>query len=86
MVLHGCWSSSWAYIYPYANPWYYHNANTDKNEVKCDCDQYQECGCDDNNSTDYITSVLGNGRYGQLNQTLVTVANVNGADTILVNS
>lgn len=85
------WPGLWyhpAYIYPYANPWYYHNATTDKNEtkpVKCGCDQYQECGCDDNNSTDYINSVLGNGSYSQLNQSLVTVANVNGTDTILVN-
>lgn len=42
MALHGGWSSNWAYIYPYTNPWYYHNATTDKSEtkpVKGSCDQ-----------------------------------------------
>lgn len=83
----GLWLHS-AYIYPYATPWHYYNATTGQNEtkpVKCGCDETQECGCDDNNSTDYINSVLGNGSYDQLNQSLVTVAPVNGTDTILLN-
>lgn len=53
--------------------------------MKCACDAYQVCGCDDNNSTDYVNSVLGDGTYSKLNQSLVTVASVNGTDTILVN-
>lgn len=76
------------YIYPYASPWTYRNATTGNNETKpvqCGCDEYQECGCDENNSTDYITSVIGNGSYDQLNSSLVSVAAVNGTDTILLN-
>lgn len=85
------WPGIWyhpVYMYPYGNPWTYHNETTNANEtkpVKCGCDAYQECGCDDNNSTDYVNSVLGTGAYSQLNQSLVTVASVNGTDTILVN-
>lgn len=43
------------------------------------------CGCEDNNNTDYINSVLGNGSYNSLNKSLVTVAMVNGTNTILIN-
>lgn len=85
------WPGLWlhnAYLYPYGTPWRYYNATTGQNETKpvqCGCDETVECGCDDNNSTDYINSVLGNGSYNQLNQSLVTVASVNGTDTILLN-
>lgn len=85
------WPGVWyhpVYAYPYNNSWTYHNATTNANETKpveCGCDAYQECGCDDNNSTDYVSSVLGTGAYNQLNQSLVTVAAVNGTDTILLN-
>lgn len=83
----GLWLHS-VYLYPYGTPWRYYNATTGQNETKpvqCGCDETVECGCDDNNSTDYINSVLGNGSYNQLNQSLVTVASVNGTDTILLN-
>lgn len=85
------WPGVWyhpVYIYPYTHPWTYHNATTNSTETKpvdCGCEEYQECGCDENNSTDYINSVLGNGSYNQLNKSLVTVSNVNGTDTILLN-
>lgn len=85
------WPGVWyhpAYLYPYNNPWTYHNATTGNNETKpvtCGCDAYQECGCDDNNSTDYVSNVVGDGSYSNLNRSLVTVANVNGTDTILIN-
>lgn len=85
------WPGIWyhpVYLYPYGNSWTFHNETTNANEtkpVKCGCDAYQECGCDDNNSTDYVNSVLGTGAYSQLNQSLVTVATVNGTDTILLN-
>lgn len=85
------WPGLWyhpVYLYPYNHTWTYHNETTNANEtkpVKCGCDAYQECGCDDNNSTDYVNSVLGTGAYNQLNQSLVTVAPVNGTNTILVN-
>lgn len=85
------WPGLWlhpVYLYPYTYPWTYHNATTNTNETKpvqCGCAETVECGCDDNNSTEYISSILGNGSYDQLNKTLVTVANVNGTDTILLN-
>lgn len=85
------WPGVWyhpVYAYPYNNSWTFHNETTNANETKpveCGCDAYQECGCDDNNSTDYVNSVLGTGAYNQLNQSLVTVANVNGTDKILLN-
>lgn len=85
------WPGLWlhgVYMYNYGTPWRYYNATSGQNETKpvqCGCDETVECGCDENNSTEYITSVLGNGSYNQLNQSLVTVASVNGTDTILLN-
>lgn len=32
-----------------------------------------------------MSSILGNGSYSGLNQSVVTVANVNGTDTIFIN-
>lgn len=43
------------------------------------------CGCDDNNDSAFIDSLIGDGDYFKLNQTLVTVADVNGTSTILIN-
>lgn len=85
------WPGVWlhgAYLYPYGTPWRFYNSTTAQNETKpvqCGCDETVECGCDENNSTEYINSVLGDGSYNQLNKSLVTVANVNGTDTILLN-
>jgi hypothetical protein len=85
------WPGLWlhgAYMYPYAHPWAYHNATSNRNETKpvlCGCDQYEECGCDDNSNRTYIDSVLGNASYDSLNKTLVNVADVNGTSTILIN-
>jgi len=47
------------------------------------CAQYQECGCDDNNDSSYLDSVVGNGT--NLNSTLARVNNVNGTQTLLIN-
>ncbi|KAK7743513.1 hypothetical protein SLS53_004047 [Cytospora paraplurivora] len=85
------WPGLWyhpVYIYPYTNHWNYYNASSAKNEtkpVKCGCDAYQECGCDDNTNQTYVDNVLGNGSYDSLNKSLVTVGNVNGTETILLN-
>jgi hypothetical protein len=53
--------------------------------VKCLCQQYSECGCDDNNDPQYMNGLIGNGSAAAMNQSLVRVANVNGTDTIFVN-
>ena len=62
--------------------------DTGMNETKpvtCLCAAYQECGCDDNGNTTFLDSLIGDGTYSSLNQTLVTVADVNGTSTILIN-
>jgi len=77
------------YYYPYHHPYGYYNSSSGKNESKpvgCGCDQSVECGCDeDNNSTTVLKELVGNGSYASLNQSLVTVADVNGTSTILIN-
>lgn len=85
------WPGLWyhpVYLYPYTNRWSYYNASSARNEtkpVKCGCDAYQECGCDDNANRTYVDNVLGNGSYSSLNKSLVTVGDVNGTETILLN-
>jgi len=53
--------------------------------VTCLCAAYAECGCDDNGNSTFLDSVIGDGTYANLNQSLVTVADVNGTSTILLN-
>ncbi|KAK5109323.1 hypothetical protein LTR62_007092 [Meristemomyces frigidus] len=70
-----------AYAYPYSHPYTYYNQTNSQNEthpVQCLCGQYQQCGCDDNNSTDYLNSVANN-------NTIAKLANVNGTQTLVVN-
>lgn len=85
------WPGLWlggAYLYHYHNPYYYRNHTNNKDEereVICGCAKESVCGCDENNNTDYITSLIGNGSYAALNKTLVNVAEVNGSMTLLIN-
>ena len=85
------WPGVWyhpPYLYPYAHSWNYHNQTSDRNETKpvtCGCDPYQVCGCDDNSNQTYIDSVVGNGSYNSLNRSLVSIGDVNGTETILIN-
>jgi hypothetical protein len=75
-----------AYAYPYNHPYYYHDNDNNKNEslpVQCLCEQYQECGCDDNNNSTYYESLF-NGTQPR-NTSVVRVANVNGTKTIIIN-
>jgi hypothetical protein len=53
--------------------------------VKCLCQEYSECGCEDNTDPAYVTSLVGNGSTDAMNSTLVRAANVNGTDTIFIN-
>ncbi|RDW87672.1 hypothetical protein BP5796_03366 [Coleophoma crateriformis] len=53
--------------------------------VTCLCAAYAECGCDDNDNSTFLDSLIGTGDYFSLNQSLVTVADVNGTSTILIN-
>lgn len=53
--------------------------------VTCLCAQYSVCGCDDDGNYTFLDSIIGDGDYFKLNHTLVTVADVNGTSTILLN-
>jgi len=77
-----------AYNYPYTHPFVFHNDTTNSNETKpvnCLCAVGEECGCDDNTNSTYVSSLIGNGSYAALNQSLVNVADVNGSSTIVIN-
>ncbi|KAL5615013.1 hypothetical protein BROUX41_005078 [Berkeleyomyces rouxiae] len=87
------WPALWltnAYLYNYPGSFRYnfHNQSSNANEslpVVCACAEYSLCGCDENNSTTYLDSLVGNGSYSGLNSSVVGVANVNGTKTLLVN-
>ncbi|KAL2063326.1 hypothetical protein VTL71DRAFT_5131, partial [Oculimacula yallundae] len=53
--------------------------------VTCLCAEYAVCGCDDNGDYTFLDQIIGDGDYFKLNQSLVTVADVNGTSTILLN-
>lgn len=83
-----------AYAYNYNHPYTYHNRTntTDSpsgsNEtlpVTCLCDQYSACGCDDNNNSTYLDTILGDGTPASQNSSLVHVGDVNGTKTIVLN-
>jgi len=77
-----------AYLYPYSHNYSFYNASARSNQtkpVRCLCQQYSVCGCDDNNDQTFLGGVIGNGTQAAVNQSLVRVANVNGTDTIFLN-
>jgi len=91
-ALGGLWAGSWlyggAYAYRYPNSYTFHNGSSNTNQtepVVCLCQQYEECGCDDNGDQTWLNSVIGDGDPSKFNQTLVKVADVNGTQTILIN-
>ncbi len=53
--------------------------------VTCLCAEYSVCGCDDNGNSTFLDSIVGDGDYFKLNQSLVTVADINGTSTIVLN-
>jgi len=70
------------------HPWTFYNSTAGANQTKpvnCLCEEYQECGCDDNSNSTFQSDVLGDGSYNNLNKSLVTVDDVNGTSTILIN-
>jgi len=75
-----------AYLYPYNHNYNYYNNTARANQtkpVKCLCQQYSVCGCDDNDDPSYLSGIIGNGT--NLNQTLVRMAKVNGTDQFFIN-
>jgi hypothetical protein len=53
--------------------------------VVCLCQENAVCGCDENTDQSYIDDLIGNGSYAALNKTLVTVSDVNGTRTLVLN-
>ncbi|CAA9967108.1 hypothetical protein PTMSG1_10467 [Pyrenophora teres f. maculata] len=54
--------------------------------VMCLCQENSVCGCDENDGDDsYIDDLVGNGSYAALNKSLVTVSDVNGTKTLVLN-
>lgn len=63
-------------------------ADTGINQTKpvtCLCALYAECGCDDNDNTTFLDSIIGDGTYANLNLSLVQVGDINGTSTIVLN-
>nr|XP_036587491.1 putative glycine-rich protein [Colletotrichum truncatum]KAF6798433.1 putative glycine-rich protein [Colletotrichum truncatum] len=85
------WPGLWlagAHMYPYSHPYRFYNESARENQTKpvlCGCADHQPCGCDENNSTEYMSSLLGNGSYNGLNKSVVNVADYQGNSTILIN-
>ncbi|KAF2189260.1 hypothetical protein K469DRAFT_683688 [Zopfia rhizophila CBS 207.26] len=91
-IFPGLWLWS---VYPYYYPQPYRflnqtavNATGGLNQtlpVVCLCQEFSVCGCDDNNDERYFKDLVGNGSYSALNKTLVTVSDVNGTRTLVIN-
>ncbi|OHW93285.1 hypothetical protein CSPAE12_08234 [Colletotrichum incanum] len=85
------WPGLWltgAHMYPYSHPYRYYNETARENQTKavlCGCAESLPCGCEENNATDYMNSLLGNGSYNALNKSVVNIGEVNGTETILIN-
>ncbi|KAH0444223.1 hypothetical protein CcaCcLH18_00448 [Colletotrichum camelliae] len=85
------WPGLWlagAHMYPYSHPYRFYNQSARENQTKpviCGCADHQPCACDENNSTEYMSALLGNGSYQGLNQSVVTKGIYNNTDTILIN-
>lgn len=85
------WPGLWlhgAYLYNYPNNYRFRNDTTDDDEdlpVICGCDPESLCGCDENDDERYVSDLVGTGEWDQLNKSLVTVADVNGTKTLLIN-
>lgn len=93
-IMPGLWLYS-VYPYYYNNPYRFWN-QTDTNQnnpngtnttlpVMCLCQEFNPCGCDENDNQQYVNDLIGNGSYAALNKSLVTVSDVNGTRTLVLN-
>lgn len=92
-IMPGLWLYS---AYPYHLNDYRFNNQSETNQnspngtnttlpVTCLCQEYNPCGCDQNDDPKYLDDLVGNGSYAALNKTLVTVSNVNGTKNLVIN-
>ncbi|KAF4164915.1 hypothetical protein CNMCM6936_008521 [Aspergillus lentulus] len=75
-----------AYAYPYSHRYNYTNETSRHNEslpVVCLCQEYSDCGCDDNHNSTYYQSLF-NGTQ-PANSSIARVVNANGTETIYIN-
>jgi hypothetical protein len=85
----GLFTGAWlygAYLYRYPQPYSFYNQTSGLNQtepVLCLCQQYCECGCDDNEDSAYMDSIIGDPL--SMNASLVQVSVVNGTQTIVIN-
>ncbi|KAG9383146.1 hypothetical protein A1F94_007067 [Pyrenophora tritici-repentis] len=69
-IMPGLWLAS-VYPYHYNNPYRFYN---------------HSCGCDENDGDySYVDDLVGNGSYPALDKSLVTVSDVNGTKTLVLN-
>ncbi|KAF1851586.1 uncharacterized protein K460DRAFT_401601 [Cucurbitaria berberidis CBS 394.84] len=97
-IMPGIWLYN-VYPYNYNNPYRFRNQSavanrtlstreTGANEtlpVKCLCQEFSVCGCDENEDQQYLTDLVGNGSYAALNKTLITVSDIDGIKTLVLN-
>jgi hypothetical protein len=85
-IFPGLWLYS-VYAYPYHYPYHYYNSNAHKNEtynVICLCEEYAECGCENNNNSTYYDSLF-NGTEPKNSSVVRVVQEKNGTETIYIN-
>ena len=83
----GLWLFS-AYPYYLSSPYRFYNQTERTNTtlpVTCLCQEYSPCGCEENEDTNYLNDLVGNGSYAALNKALVTVSDVNGTRNLVIN-
>jgi len=94
LIMPGLWLYS-VYPYHFSNPYRFRN-ESDVNQtnpngtnqtlpVTCLCQEYSPCGCDENSDQKYLNDLVGNGSYSALNKSLVTVSDVDGTRTLVIN-
>lgn len=77
-----------AYAYNYDHPYNFHNDTSKQNEtlpIECLCAKYSACGCDNNDNSTYLNSIINNGSASDENSTLVHTGIVNGTKTLIIN-
>ncbi|RAH83976.1 hypothetical protein BO86DRAFT_377492 [Aspergillus japonicus CBS 114.51] len=85
LAFFGFWAYN-VYAYPYPHHYYYVNQSSHRNEsmpVVCLCQQYLECGCDDNSNSTYYESLFNGSQ--PTNTSITRLATVNGTDSIYIN-
>ncbi|KAI9925669.1 hypothetical protein MW887_005468 [Aspergillus wentii] len=84
-LLPGVWLYG-AYAYPYHHNYHYVNQTNNHSEslpVVCVCQEYSECGCDNNSNSTYFESLF-NGTEPK-NTSVARVVNDNGTEKIYIN-